>query len=497
MSDQSKPNVLLISTDHWPANLLGCADHPAVQTPTLDALAASGVRFPNAYASCPVCIPARRTLWTGLSPHSHGMFQNEARRLPEGIPTLAQTFRDNGYHAVGVGKIEVFPTRARVGFDETILDFEGRGFARGDIDDYEIFLADNGHPGERFAGGMCTNDYVARPWHLDEQLHVTNWTTQQMCRSIIRRDPDKPGFWFLSYSKPHPPLDPLRDYLNMYRDIDIPMPVYGDWAENDPPARVQTNQLSFPHRNMDFIREARRAFYALCTHIDHQLRVVIGTLSQHGLLNNTIICFTADHGDMLGDHGMWGKQVGYEPSANIPMIVSGTSVQADNGVVGHHRVDDRLVSFEDVYVTLLELAGIDVPKHAEGLSMVGDKKREIVLSVNGLAANATRTVRDDRYKLVYYPAGNRRQLFDLQDDPNELHDLAGSKSHAGDLSRLTDALVARLTDEREAAWLKDGELVGLAEIPESDRGPFPNRSLHGQRGMHFPPPHAPWVDGST
>ena len=229
MSDQ--PNVLLISTDHWPASLLGVAGHPAIQTPALDELARSGVRFTNTYAECPVCIPARRTLMTGTPPRTHGdrVFK-ETLPMPE-LPTMAQTFREARYQAYAVGKLHIYPQRDRIGFDDVILDEEGRT-QYGVTDDYELFLGDRGHAGHQFHHGMSNNEYSTRPWHLSEELHVTNWVTQQMARTIKRRDPNRPGFWFVSYRHPHPPLVPLQTYLNLYQDIDIDQPRHGAWTGN-------------------------------------------------------------------------------------------------------------------------------------------------------------------------------------------------------------------------------------------------------------------------
>ena len=121
-----RPHVLLISTDHWSASLLGEANHSAILTPTLDSLARSGTRFSNAYSECPVCIPARRTLMTGTSPRTHGdrVFKTTAP-MPD-LPTVAQTFRDAGYQAYAVGKLHVYPQRDRIGFDDVLLDEEGR-----------------------------------------------------------------------------------------------------------------------------------------------------------------------------------------------------------------------------------------------------------------------------------------------------------------------------------------------------------------------------------
>ena len=167
----NKPNVLLISTDHWPAALLGAAGHPAIQTPTLDELCRSGVRFRNAYAECPVCIPARRTLMTGTTPRTHGdrVFKDKLT-MPE-IPTMAQTFRDAGYQAYAVGKLHVYPQRDRIGFDDVILDEEGR-VQYGVLDDYELFLGDQGYAGRHFDHGMGNNEYVNRPWHLPDETHA-------------------------------------------------------------------------------------------------------------------------------------------------------------------------------------------------------------------------------------------------------------------------------------------------------------------------------------
>jgi arylsulfatase A-like enzyme len=485
------PNVLLVSTDHWPAALLGIAGHPAIQTPTLDELARSGVRFTNAYAECPVCIPARRTLMTGTPPRTHGdrVFQ-ETMPMPA-LPTLAQTFRDNGYQAVAVGKLHVYPQRSRIGFDDVILDEEGRQ-QYGVVDDYELFLGDEGYPGQHFAHGMSNNEYSMRPWHLPEHTHPTNWATQQLCRVIKRRDPTRPGFWFLSYRHPHPPLVPLHSYLDLYQDIEIDSPYMGVWSifPESLPYSLQAGYSRGTKHDATMTRLARRAFYALCTHMDHQLRVVIGTLREEGLLNNTILLFTADHGDMLGNHNLWAKRLFYEGSANIPMILVGA---AGDERVGHHRVDDRLVGWQDIMPTLLDLAGLTIPPTVEGISMVGEHRRDWFYGEIDEGVHATRMIHDGRYKLIYYAAGNTLQLFDLENDPDELTDLGGDPAHAGALERLEKVLISQLYGGDEE-WVQDGRLVGL---PDRSFVPGPNRGLTSQRGSHWPPPpatHMPQIE---
>ena len=479
-----RPNILLISTDHWPAELLGEAGHPDILTPTLDELARSGVRFRNAYGECPVCIPARRTLMTGTSPRTHGDRDfGETMPMPD-LPTMAQTFRDAGYQAYGVGKLHVYPQRNRIGFDDMVLDEEGRT-QYGVMDDYEAFLGDRGFTGRQFDHGMSNNDYVVRPWHLPEELHATNWAAQQMVRLIKRKDPTRPAFWYLSFRHPHPPIVPLDTYSRMYRDVELRWPSRGSWCHGELPYLLQAVRGRSAHMEVRQIRDALQGFYALCTHIDHQLRVVVGTLREESLLASTAICFTSDHGDMLGRHGMWAKRLFYEGSANIPMILVGPE---GDGRVGHHQVDDRLVGWQDVMPTLLDIAGIAIPESVEGLSMVGDRQRKWLYGEVGEGDHATRMIREGRYKLIYYPTGNARQLFDVEADPQELTDVSGRDEFKSILDEMTATLVGQLYGGDEE-WAKDGVLIGRAA---RNFRPGPNRGLSSQRGHHWPP--APKTD---
>lgn len=475
-----RPNILLVTTDQWPGHLLGIAGHPVIQTPTLDELARCGRRFVNAHSECPVCVPARRSLMTGQSPRQHGDRVYDDQLAMPRAGTLAQSFGAAGYQTFGVGKLHVFPQRDRIGFDDVLLDEEGRA-QYGVMDDYEIFLGDRGHPGQQFDHGMSTDGYVHRAWHLPEDLHVTNWATQGMIRQIKRRDPTRPGFWYLSYRHPHPPLVPLQAYLDLYRDLDIDAPLTDDWAKTGPlPWSVASKRQRGDKYSPAQVAGIRRAFYALCTHIDHQLRLVIGTLREEMLLSNTVILFTSDHGDMLGDHGLWAKSLFYQGSVNIPMILVG---RPGDTAVGAGVEDDRLVTLADVMPTLLSLAGLPLPEGADGRPMLATPPRETVYAEIGTDAGATRMVRDARFKLVYYATGNARQLFDMQDDPQESRDLAPDPAHAAVLDRLTAQLIAELYGS-DLDWIRDGRLVGLPDRPVEPRR---NRDLSSQRGHHWPP----------
>jgi len=478
-----KPNVLLICADHWFGGLIGALGHPTVLTPTLDHIIGNGVAYTNAYAPTPTCIPARRELMTGTSSRTHGdRVFNETLPMPD-LPTMAQTFRDNGYQAYGVGKLHVYPQRDRIGFDDVLVLEEGRhqfGMAK---DDWELFLQQEGFSGQEYGHGASNNDYLVSPWHLPERVHQTNWTVREMSKFIARRDPTKPGFWYMSFSPPHPPLAPLPAYLDMYRDLEIDEPYFGDWSENtdDWPYALRARPIGRDTYSPAAIKRARQAFYALATHIDHQIRLVIGMLREENLLNNTAIMFTSDHGDMLGNHGLYAKSLMYDNSAKIPMLLM---PPADRTDIGPNLHDDRLAVQADVFPTLADICGIPIPDTVEGLSLVGDQKREFVYGEHGVEDRPTRMIRDLRHKLIYYPEGNRLQLFDLQDDPRETHDLSNDSAHSKVKAQLTDLLIQNMYGG-DVEWVEDGKLVGTAEPMKNVPHPKPSRAFGNQRGYRF------------
>ena len=483
-----KPNVLLICTDHWSGLLTHAAGHPVVMTPTIDQLGRCGTTFTNAYSACPSCIPARRSLMTGMSPRANGLRQyREGVEFPE-VQTMAQCFRDAGYQAYGVGKLHVSPQRNRIGFDDVLVEDQGRHqfheVPDGDADDYELFLAEQGYGGQEYAGGMAHNEFVTRTWHLPEHCHPVNWAAREMCKTIRRRDPRKPGFWYLSFSAPHPPMTPLPAYMDLYRDVPLDPLASGNWSEDFErwPYHIQT--LSNPE-NAALMRASphevelsRRAYYATLTHIDHQIRLVLGYLREAGLLDNTVIVFTSDHGHMVGEHGMWCMTPFYEMSAKIPLIV----VPA----LGDPRLspgacDTRLAEFADLMPTLLDLAGIEIPEQVDRLSLIRPEKRENLYGEHGEGDRAMRMIRAGHHKLIYYPVANRLQLFDLETDPRECNDLADEAGCEDVRERLTQFLVDNLYGE-DLEWLKDGRLVGL---PERDYKGVGNRNMRNQRGLRF------------
>ena len=481
-----QPSVLLICTDHWSDIFTRPGGHPVVMTPTLDQLSRSGTRFTRAYSACPSCIPARKSLMTGMRARTHGdRVYRDGVEMPD-VPTLAQCFRDAGYQASAVGKLHVWPQRDRIGFDEVILDEQGRHQHRdtpeGVADDWELYLMEQGYTGQEYATGMCHNDWLARTWHLPEACHSINWAAREMCKMIRRRDPRKPGFWYLSFSAPHPPLTPLPAYMDLYRDVEIDMPVVGDWAANFDDLPYYMKVRSYPSALHGAPRTeveiARRAYYATLTHIDHQIRTVIGYLREANLLNNTIIVFTTDHGHMAGEHGLWCMTPFYEASAKIPLIIVPPKGDDRLGVCVE---DDRFAEFGDIMPTLLDLANIPIPDHVDQLSLIGDERRDYLYGEHGEGSAAQRMIRRGRFKLIYYPVGNYAHLFDIENDPREMRDLSDDPNHAEELASLKNLLMGDLFGS-DLEWVKDGELVGL---PDIEFKPGPIQQLQGQRGIRF------------
>lgn len=425
---------------------------------------------------------------TGTTPRTHGdrvYLDRLEMPNPAQFPTLAQTLRANGYQAGAVGKMHVYPQRDRIGFDDVVLNEEGR-VQFGVVDDYELFLGDRGLPGRAFSHGVSNNLYDTAVWSLPDEYHPTEWTTDQMCRMMYRRDPKRPAFWYLSYMHPHPPLVPARDFLEMYNDTVFATPPMPDWADggSQTPWPVLDRQFVMKETNDPvYTRRALAAFHALCTHIDRQIARILGVLNETGRDANTIIAFTSDHGDMLGSGGCWAKRLMYDRSSRIPFLLLGHRAAQDR--VGMNQRDDQLVGLQDLMPTLLDLAGIPIPESCDGRSIFDGRPRDYLYGEVGENLTASRMIRRGPWKLIYYPTGNQRQLFHLADDPEECCDRSGDGDCAGILKELTDLLIAELYGEDES-WLSEGRLVG---VPKPDRmDERDHRRLSGQRGPHWPPP---------
>jgi len=457
------PHIVLITVDHLRADFMGCAGHPVVRTPHIDFLARRGVRFTNAYSTCPVCIPARATLMTGLEGDSLGCTSYvEGFALPVQA-TLPRLLGQAGYQTRSVGKMHVYPERCHYGFESMLLCEEGRllgiweGKNRG-YDDYEGWLAEQGYAGQAFAHGLANNEYAATPWHLPRRMHPTEWIGNETCKAIKRRDWTRPQFLWASFTAPHPPLTPLLEDLVMYRDVEMPRPVRGDWTDRHSVyhAAALEQYRTLTDRDCEL---AYRAFFALITQVDRQINRIIGTLREEGMLENTWFIFTSDHGDNMGDHGLWAKSNFLQGSCHIPLIIT-PPVKGDldaHVAVGWQPGTTRsaVVGLQDILPTCVALTGEDASAApCDGrnlLPIVRDSAqtvREELLGEFGLVGNRSFMLTDGEWKYLWYEADGKELLFDIVRDPRELHDLSPEQPDLlrGWRERLAERLGRRAAD---------------------------------------------------
>lgn len=452
-----RPNVVLIMADQWRGDCLSVDGHPVVETPYLDQLALGGARFAHAYSATPTCIAARAALHTGLSQRSHGRVGYQ-----DGVPwdypvTLAGEFARHGYHTQAVGKMHAYPERSLLGFHNVVLHDGYLHYARkqrnhDDIDDYVPWLREQlGRDADYFDDGVNCNSTVARPWDKPEYTHPTNFVVSKSIEFLHRRDPRKPFFLFMSFHRPHPPYNPPAWALEQYLDTPMPAVPVGHWAEI-------YNRYASPHSPECFVgdvaperlRRARAGYYGNITHIDHQINRFMEMLREHGLGENTYICFTSDHGEEMGDHHLFRKGYPYEGSARVPLIFSGPR---GSGIT--HRVCDEVVELRDIMPTLLDCAGLPVPESVEGRSLLpcirGEHTpwRDYVHGEHTLFNQSIQWVTDGHEKYVWFSEDGREQLFNLDTDPQELHDLAAVPASAPCLAAWRQRLISELTGREE------------------------------------------------
>lgn len=471
-----RPNVVLICVDQWRGDCLSIAGHPVVHTPYLDELCLGGVRFSHAYAAVPSCIAARASLLTGLSQRTHGRVGYR-----DGVPwnypvTIAGEFTRQGYQTQAIGKMHVYPERSQMGFQNVVLHDGYLHFARDrrrdqeSVDDYLPWLRERaGHDADYFDHGMSCNAYTARPWDKEEALHPTNFVTTQCIDFLRRRDPRKPFFLFMSYHRPHPPLDPPAWAFEQYLNAEMPEPPVGDWAEYFAPIHKPFDpDLTAGKMDGRWLRRARAGYYGHMTHIDQQIFRFLEVLREYQLARNTWVCFVSDHGDLMGDHHLFRKTLPYEGSARVPLILAGPP--APGSTVRPGTVCSAPVELRDIMPTLLECAGLECDARVEGRSFLGLARGEAQAAadwrpyvhgehtfgnVGRDGGQLVHYLTDGREKYVWFSGDGHEQLFDLENDPQELHDRARDAGAQQSLSQWRSRLIKELTGREEG--FVDGE----------------------------------------
>lgn len=486
----TRPNILIFCTDEQCGDHLGCMGHPHVKTPNIDRIAAQGTLFSNCYSSNPVCMPARATLLTGWTSRVHGVVENGID-LDRNIPTLPGILADAGYRTHAVGKLHLagrggrdiapgedvsecperriywdWPNHWRGAcykkFPDNYYGFQTVELAQGHVHyiygDYVTWLEEN-HPGA-YAGYKCSNA-DPHPLAIDPELHYNTWIAERSvefirtCSGAGDRTSDggatpstgHPAPWFLwcSFPDPHEPFAAVRKWSDAYDDVELELA--RNQLELSPDSRSDTmTRLGLGTEPLDpnLVKKSIRQTYGMISHVDEQVGRVLDTLEALGIADNTVVMFISDHGDQLGEHGLFYKGVyPYDAHAHIPFLakVPGTARKG--------RVVEDVVSMLDMVPTVLDLAGVPHPYEStkddgkarpdrrlpgEVLTpvLVGDadpvRKNALVETdrrTTNLGVVQLRMLVTNDYKLVFYAPTREVMLFDRKRDPQELKNLAG------------------------------------------------------------------------
>ena len=451
MSD--RPNVLVIMAEQFRGDCLGVEGHPQLLTPTLDRLAVEGARFTRAYSTSPVCVPARRSFLTGTFPSTHGVFGNRNAEFVG--PTIADRMADAGYETAWIGRgMHQHPPSEPCGFEHVVAsDYRAPG------NPYEEWLAENAPPGSGgyYGSGVMHNDWTARPFHMPDGCHHTNWTVNQALDFLEKRDTDRPFFLVVSFLAAHPPLVPPAPYFERYIRTGVDDPVIGDWAV--PPKNDGLGLGPAPSRvNLtgEALLSCRAGYYGLINHLDDQLNRLLNTVTGVGRMTggNTATIFCADHGEMLGDHYCWRKSLPYEPSARVPLLIRAPDrLGAPRGLT-----PSQPVGLEDIMPTVLDMAGETPPEDIDGRSLLpllrgeGAPWREYIQIE---CAPTFQCLTNGREKYVWFVADGREQFFELESDPQELHNAVADARCADRVALWRQRMVDTLTGRPEG--FSDGE----------------------------------------
>lgn len=484
-----QPHIIFITTDQQRHDACAPAAPPFLRQPHTERLCHEGITFRHAYAESPVCVPARRSMLTGLSTFT-ACGGNVARGCEVRHPrqTLPACLGQLGYHTVQIGKFHVGPRGMRYGFDEIVT-----------ADSYYRAMGRMGHLPQPMRHGLGQCEFYPTMATVPEAHTLTSWTAEQAVEFIRhRRDPSQPFFMWLSFHKPHPPLDPPEPYYSMYQGIDLGTPAYGTWRDNACPPSLervmikQCNDRIPPQMN----QAIRAAYYGLITQIDYNLGRVFEVLMDCRLWDDTLILYTSDHGEFLGDHGFYGKAKALEGSAHVPFILRPPPAWANEGParanegpagaqeglawvdtsLGTHR--NTPVTHCDILPTLVRAAGGEPPEWSDGM--------DIIATLNGELNPPRRYVEsywaenaywfpdydhadyisltDGRWKYIWYPEGPCEQLFDLQNDPGEIHNLVGETAWEARRAELQETLIASQI-RRGTTAVRDGQLVSCPARP--------------------------------
>ncbi len=464
----ARPAIILITCDELRADALSCYGNRAISTPHLDALAARGTRFERAYANSPWCLPSRCSLATGLYPHNNGAYSNfRDVRLDASLPNIYTLLRAAGYHTAHIGKCHYAPVPySQTRPDETLPYDDFHAYYRGlgiehlalqddkqvsvwFMDDYAAELDAAGHLGAYRDATWDRSLAKVFAFPGPAEWHPDSWVGRKTTEYVERCERDQPLFLWASFSGPHYPFDAPADY---YDRVDMSADTrFVDPAEFDDASRIhsatyhggETGAIdgmgqapggATKNYTEAYWRDLRRNYYANVAQIDEYVgRIVAAVAARYG--EEALIIFTADHGEMLGDHGLWGKNnCAYEAVWRVPLIVKWPGERAD-------QTNDALVQLVDVLPTCLDAVGVDYG-FCDGVPLaqrIASGGADYVLA----EGEGYLAISDGRYKLARVAQGARQhtELIDLERDPGEMVNRADDAAYAPELARLHGRLV--------------------------------------------------------
>jgi len=411
---EKKPNILIITTDQQRYDTLGI-NNRIIQTPNLDRLALEGCHFDRAYSPNPVCIPARHNMLSGLTCKYHGFDDNDfsqIRSIPYYLPTFPQILSDAGYDTIGIGKLHHQPDRRHNGFHRYFMMDEIPRHR--EDDDYAIYLRDHGYPEVSALHGVRDPLYmIPQQSQVPIEHHGSTWVADVAIQQLKLNRGKRPFMFWLGFNHPHPPLDVPSEYANLYTGQAIPEATQSltplNWL-------AEENQNIVHYPNTAYLRRFKELYYASITYVDVQIGRILKELTSIGELDNTLIIFCSDHGEMLGDLGTYQKFLPHDASSRIPMIVryparikAGTQSSA-------------FVSLNDILPTTLDLTGLpypaDYPLSGQSLFKLND--RTYTVMEHGRNARRWLSIVNKNYKYAYYYGGGSEELYDMVNDPNEM-----------------------------------------------------------------------------
>ncbi|MGD7705232.1 sulfatase family protein [Microlunatus sp. Y2014] len=480
-----RPNVLLITTDQQRYDTLACHGNQQVATPHLDALAARGTDFRRGYIQNPVCMPSRACIQTGRYVFQHGVEYMEdvigsTPGLPPWEPTLAERLHDVGYHTAAFGKIHMKPPR---GYDELQLTMgkgarwrqaEGSPLGPAQLGPNYAAWLESKRPGAYASiyAQRRTPEYAAARGALPNVLAadecVDHWIAENTCE-FLARDHEDPFFLWTGFCGPHGPFDPPEPYASRYDPDALTLSDLA-WASQSGLASQYAHQ--FPGEEGEaLLRRMTALYWGMVSYLDDQVGRISDVLTRQGLWENTIVIFTSDHGEMLGDFGRTGKASFLESVIRVPYLVAAPSGRPGQTV-------DALVEHIDLAPTVLDLVGLPQPPALpgrslrpllEGAPVAEDWHRPVLCEfTSNDRQHRSKCLRTTDRKYVFHD-DRAPELYDLATDPTELHNVAADPAYASDLAELQTALLERLTAGAPNDWTTGAAAAAVEELDDFGR----------------------------